>query len=121
MARSATGPSGVNSSVSTPQGTTRIDRRGTPSLVRSDSSSELPASTALARAADRGLQADALNAGVAGDHVVPPLGDAEGVKRLHDRDPQVAGGRQGGEAAGPAQRVHHVGAVLRASARAADG
>ena len=62
-------------------------------------------------AADRGLKADALGAGVTGDHVMPPLGDAKGVKRLHHGDPQVAGGRQGGEAAGPAQRVHHVGAV----------
>ena len=62
-------------------------------------------------AADRGLEADALDAGVAGNHVVPPLGDAEGVKRLHNGDPQVAGGGQGGEAAGPAHRVHHVGAV----------
>ena len=33
--------------MSTPHGTTRIERRGTPSLVRSDSSSELPAITAL--------------------------------------------------------------------------
>ncbi len=46
--RSATGPSGLNSSVSTPHGTILMERRGTPSLVRSLSSSELPATTAFA-------------------------------------------------------------------------
>ena len=74
-------------------------------------------------AADRGLKADALGAGVTRDHVMPPLGDAQGVERLHNRDPQVTGGRQGGEAAGPAQRVHHVGAVAAQALvqRAAEG
>ena len=110
--RSATGPSGLNSSVSTPQGTTRIDRRGTPSLVRSDSSSELPATTALTLRPIAGSSRMRSVPTLSRQHVVPALGDAKGVERLHDRDAQVAGGGQGGEAAGPAQRVHHVGALV---------
>ena len=45
--RSWVSPSGVNSSVSIPAGTTRMERRGMPRRVRSDSSSELAATTAL--------------------------------------------------------------------------
>ena len=40
------------------------------------------------------------------------LGDAELVERLDHGDLQVAGGRQGRQAAGPAQRVHDVGPVV---------
>ena len=63
-------------------------------------------------AADGGLEADALGADANRQHMVPALGDAKGVERLHDRDAQVAGGGEGGEAAGPAQRVHNVRALV---------
>ena len=46
--RSATGPSGVNRSVSTPHGTTRIEERCTPRLARPETSAELVATTAVA-------------------------------------------------------------------------
>ncbi len=63
-------------------------------------------------AADRGLEPDPLGAGPGRDQPVAALGDAELVERLHHRQAEVAGGRQGGQAAGPAHRVDHVGAVL---------
>ncbi len=46
--RSAIGPSGVNRSVSTPHGTTRIEERFTPTLARPETSAELVATTAVA-------------------------------------------------------------------------
>jgi len=46
--RVATGPSGLNRSVSTPHGTTWIEERCTPRLVRSETSAEFVASTAVA-------------------------------------------------------------------------
>ena len=46
--RLATGPSGVNRSVSTPHGTTRIEERCTPRLARSETSAEFVATTAVA-------------------------------------------------------------------------
>ena len=46
--RLATGPSGVNRSVSTPHGTIRIEERCTPRLARSETSAELVATTAVA-------------------------------------------------------------------------
>ena len=98
--------------MSTPHGTTRIERRGTPSRVRSDSSSELPAITALTV---RPIAGSSLIRSVptpAGIIPVPALGHAQRVERLHHGNLEVAGGRQRREPAGPAQRVHHVGAVL---------
>ena len=110
--RSCAGPSGVNSSVSIPVGydPDRTARDAEPGQVRllvgaaGDHGAD--------RAADRGLEPDPLGAGADRDHAVPPLGDAELVERLHHGNLKVAGGRQGREPAGPAQRVHHVGAVL---------
>ena len=63
-------------------------------------------------AADRGLEPDPLGAGPGRDQPVPALGDAELVEGLDHGELEVAGGRQGRQAAGPAQRVHHVGPVL---------
>src|ERR1700678_305663 len=63
-------------------------------------------------ASDGGLEADPLGPGAGRDQAVPPLGNPELVERLDDGDLEVAGGRQGGQAAGPAQRVDDVGAVL---------
>ena len=62
-------------------------------------------------AADRGLEPDPLGARAGRDQAVAALGHAELVEGLHDGELQVAGGRQGRQAAGPAQRVDHVGAV----------
>ena len=109
--RDATGPSGANSSVSMPHGTTLMDRRGTPRRVRSDSSSVLPASTALALRPIAG--SSRIRSGPAQrEGVMPALGDAQGMEGLHHRDAQPAGGGEGGQAAGPAQRVHDIRPVL---------
>ena len=69
--------------------------------------------------ADRGLEPDPLGAGPGLDEAVAALGDAELVERLHHRQAEVAGGRQGGQAAGPAHRVDHVGPVLAPTSGAA--
>ena len=101
--------------MSTPHGTTRIDRRGTPSLVRSDSSSELPATTALTVRPIAGSSRIRSVPAPAGIIPCRRSVTTERVERLHHGNAQVAGGRQGREPAGPAQRVHHVGAVLAPS------
>ena len=110
--RSATGPSGVNSSVSTPHGTTRdVAAYGHAEPGQVGLLVGAPGHHGASASADRGLEADALHPGIKRHHVVPALGDAEGVKRLHHGDPQVASGGKGGKSAGPAHRVHHVGAL----------
>ena len=63
-------------------------------------------------AADGGLEADPVGAGPGRDQAVAALGDAELVERLDDGEVEVAGGGEGGQAAGPADRVDDVGPVL---------
>ena len=73
-------------------------------------------------APDGGLEPDPRRGRAVGPHPVAPFGDAERAEFLHDRYALVASGGQRRQAAGPAQCVHDVGAVLlpAAAQRAAE-